>query len=128
MPAASACFALTASRAPALPRPCPVQSLTADLFAAVSRGKAFGALYLTGAVGGMLGALFATNMGEGAGAKDTDAGCKLCMQAGLCMRRPAAAAALAALQRCAAVLHSAQARTSRWAWRAGAWPSCRWRL
>ncbi|PRW58308.1 MFS general substrate transporter [Chlorella sorokiniana] len=29
-----------------------------------SRGKAFGALYLTSALGGMLGALFATNMGH----------------------------------------------------------------
>ena len=28
-----------------------------------SRGAAFGALYLTGAVGAMLGALFATNLG-----------------------------------------------------------------
>ena len=32
--------------------------------AALSRGKAFGALYLTSALGGMLGALFATNMGH----------------------------------------------------------------
>jgi hypothetical protein len=31
---------------------------------ALSRGKAFGALYLTSAIGGMLGALFATNMGH----------------------------------------------------------------
>jgi MFS family permease len=39
------------------------QSLIADYFKPVSRGTAFGALYLTGAVGGMLGALFATNLG-----------------------------------------------------------------
>ncbi len=32
--------------------------------AALSRGTAFGALYLTSALGGMLGALFATNMGH----------------------------------------------------------------
>ncbi|PRW59549.1 MFS general substrate transporter [Chlorella sorokiniana] len=38
------------------------QSLTADLFAAAARGRAFGALYLTSALGGMLGALFATNL------------------------------------------------------------------
>ncbi|EFN59499.1 hypothetical protein CHLNCDRAFT_138130 [Chlorella variabilis] len=40
------------------------QSLIADYFSALSRGKAFGALYLTSALGGMLGALFATNMGH----------------------------------------------------------------
>lgn len=40
------------------------QSLIADYFSALSRGKAFGALWLTGALGGMLGALFATNMGH----------------------------------------------------------------
>lgn len=34
-----------------------VQSLTADLHAPGSRGKAFGVLYLTAALGGMLGAL-----------------------------------------------------------------------
>lgn len=42
-----------------LPPGCP-----ADYFSALSRGKAFGALWLTGALGGMLGALYATNMGE----------------------------------------------------------------
>ncbi|KAL4423578.1 hypothetical protein ABPG77_004618 [Micractinium sp. CCAP 211/92] len=40
------------------------QSLIADYFSALSRGTAFGALYLTSALGGMLGALFATNMGH----------------------------------------------------------------
>ena len=40
------------------------QSLVADYYTAASRGSAFGALYLTGAVGGMLGSLFATNLGE----------------------------------------------------------------
>lgn len=40
-----------------------VQSLTADLNPAESRGKAFGALWLTISFGGMLGALYATNMG-----------------------------------------------------------------
>lgn len=40
------------------------QSLVADYFSALSRGKAFGALWLTGALGGMLGALYATNMGK----------------------------------------------------------------
>ena len=39
------------------------QSLIADYYPPASRGRAFGALYLTGAVGGMLGSLFATNMG-----------------------------------------------------------------
>lgn len=39
------------------------QSLIADYFSALSRGKAFGALYLTSALGGMLGALYSTNMG-----------------------------------------------------------------
>lgn len=38
------------------------QSLVADLFAS-ARGRAFGMLYATGALGGMAGALFATNMG-----------------------------------------------------------------
>ncbi|KAL4859340.1 Zinc finger CCCH domain-containing protein 12 [Chlorella vulgaris] len=40
------------------------QSLIADYFSALSRGKAFGAYYLCGALGGTLGALFATNMGH----------------------------------------------------------------
>jgi MFS family permease len=41
-----------------------VQSLTADYHAADSRGKAFGALWLTISFGGMLGALYATNVGS----------------------------------------------------------------
>ena len=41
------------------------QSLTADYFQPAQRGKAFGGLYLTGAVGATLGALYATNIGEG---------------------------------------------------------------
>lgn len=45
-----------------LPR-SPLQSLTADLFPAARRGRAFGCLYLTAALGGMLGALYATNLG-----------------------------------------------------------------
>lgn len=40
------------------------QSLTADYFSEQSRGAAFGALYLTGAVGAMLGTAFATNTGH----------------------------------------------------------------
>jgi MFS family permease len=39
------------------------QSLIADYFSELSRGKAFGSLYLTGAIGGMLGALAAANLG-----------------------------------------------------------------
>ncbi|KAK9793504.1 hypothetical protein WJX73_009675 [Symbiochloris irregularis] len=39
------------------------QSLIADLHTPLQRGKAFGLLYLTSAGGGMLGSLFATNMG-----------------------------------------------------------------
>lgn len=38
-----------------------VQSLTADYYHASSRGQAFGTLWLTISVGGMLGALYATN-------------------------------------------------------------------
>ncbi|KAK2075861.1 hypothetical protein QBZ16_001602 [Prototheca wickerhamii] len=38
------------------------QSLIADYFSEYSRGRAFGALYLTGAMGGTLGALYATNI------------------------------------------------------------------
>jgi len=38
-------------------------SLTADLFPAAARGRAFGVMALTGALGGMLGGLFATNVG-----------------------------------------------------------------
>ena len=40
-----------------------VQSLTADLNPPESRGRAFGSLWLTISFGGMLGALYATNMG-----------------------------------------------------------------
>ncbi|GIM07207.1 hypothetical protein Vretimale_11285, partial [Volvox reticuliferus] len=39
------------------------QSLVADYYMATQRGEAFGTLMLTGAVGGMLGAMFATNVG-----------------------------------------------------------------
>ena len=39
------------------------QSLIADYYEDLERGKAFGALYLTGAVGAMIGALYATNIG-----------------------------------------------------------------
>ena len=40
------------------------QSLIADYFSEYSRGRAFGFLYLTAAIGGMLGALGATNLGH----------------------------------------------------------------
>ena len=40
------------------------QSLTADYFSDATRGRAFGALYLTGALGAMLGAVYATNLGR----------------------------------------------------------------
>ncbi|WPT16723.1 hypothetical protein PSENEW3_00004731 [Picochlorum sp. SENEW3] len=40
-----------------------VQSLTADLHASESRGRAFGTLWLVISLGGMLGALYATNLG-----------------------------------------------------------------
>lgn len=40
------------------------QSLTADYYPASSRGHAFGVLWLTASLGGMLGGLFATNMGK----------------------------------------------------------------
>ena len=39
------------------------QSLTADYFEEDARGRAFGALYLTGALGALLGTTFATNTG-----------------------------------------------------------------
>lgn len=39
------------------------QSLIADFYSPATRGKAFGTLYLTGALGGMLGGLYATNVG-----------------------------------------------------------------
>jgi len=39
-----------------------VQSLTADYYQSSSRGQAFGTLWLTISIGGMLGALYATNM------------------------------------------------------------------
>lgn len=42
------------------------QSLTADYYPEASRGLAFGALYLTGAFGAMLGGLYATNLGVAA--------------------------------------------------------------
>eukprot|EP00887_Chlorella_sp_A99_P006616 scaffold3.g6616.t1 len=40
------------------------QSLTADLFAPAARGRAFGLLSMTAALGGMGGALYATNLGS----------------------------------------------------------------
>lgn len=40
------------------------QSLISDYFKATSRGRAFGGLFMTGALGGMLGALGATNLGH----------------------------------------------------------------
>lgn len=40
------------------------QSLIADYYPATARGRAFGMLYLTGAVGAMVGTLFATNVGK----------------------------------------------------------------
>ena len=40
------------------------QSMIADSYPETSRGKAFGALYLTGAFGAMGGTLYATNMGD----------------------------------------------------------------
>ncbi|CAL8464814.1 g4349 [Coccomyxa elongata] len=39
------------------------QSMVADYYPEERRGAAFGALYLTGAIGAMLGALYATNIG-----------------------------------------------------------------
>ncbi|WIA28672.1 hypothetical protein OEZ86_011208 [Tetradesmus obliquus] len=42
--------------------PC-CQSLIADLYPAEQRGRAFGTLQLTASLGGMLGGVFATNMG-----------------------------------------------------------------
>jgi MFS family permease len=42
--------------------PC-CQSLVADLHPPERRGRAFGLMQLTGALGGMLGSVFATNMG-----------------------------------------------------------------
>lgn len=39
------------------------QSLVADYYSAASRGSAFGALYLTSALGGMGGSIVATNLG-----------------------------------------------------------------
>lgn len=47
--------------------PC-CQSMVADLHPAERRGRAFGMMQLTGAVGGMAGSVFATNMGASAGA------------------------------------------------------------
>lgn len=39
------------------------QSLVADYYGAAQRGRAFGGLQMTGALGGMLGSLYATNLG-----------------------------------------------------------------
>ena len=62
------------------------QSLIADYYPPASRGRAFGALYLTGAVGGMLGSLYATNMGVNPCStlhlRDADT----CQSAGCCSR------------------------------------------
>ena len=40
------------------------QSITADYYDELDRGKAFGALYMTSALGGAFGSLYATNQGE----------------------------------------------------------------
>ena len=40
------------------------QSLIADLHGTLERGRAFGTMHLTASVGGMAGALLATNIGE----------------------------------------------------------------
>lgn len=40
------------------------KSLIADYYDELERGKAFGMLYLTGAIGAMLGTLYGTNVGE----------------------------------------------------------------
>lgn len=42
--------------------PC-CQSLIADLYPAEQRGRAFGTLQLTASLGGMMGGVFATNLG-----------------------------------------------------------------
>lgn len=39
------------------------QSVTADYYSEAARGRAFGYLYLTGALGAMVGTLYATNLG-----------------------------------------------------------------
>lgn len=52
------CTSCTAGLALVIPN---VQSLTADYHHSSSRGQAFGTLWLTISVGGMLGALYATN-------------------------------------------------------------------
>lgn len=39
------------------------QSMTADYYDELDRGKAFGALYMTSALGGAFGSLYATNQG-----------------------------------------------------------------
>lgn len=40
------------------------QSITADYYDELDRGKAFGALYMTSALGGAVGSLYATNQGR----------------------------------------------------------------
>ena len=40
------------------------QSITADYYDELDRGKAFGALYMTSALGGAIGSLYATNQGK----------------------------------------------------------------
>ena len=40
------------------------QSITADYYDELDRGKAFGALYMTSALGGAVGSLYATNQGQ----------------------------------------------------------------
>lgn len=60
------------------------QSLIADYYADSSRGKAFGGLFLTGAVGGMLGSLYATNLGELLGVWHVHCACSECSSAPSC--------------------------------------------
>ena len=50
------------------------QSLIADYYHARNRGKAFGAMTLTGSLGGMFASMYATNLGEACADRDVRPG------------------------------------------------------
>ena len=57
------------------------QSITADYYDELDRGKAFGALYMTSALGGAFGSLYATNQGQ----RLASLSVMLCVLLALCM-------------------------------------------
>lgn len=111
------------------------QSLIADYYSALSRGKAFGALYLMGALGGMLGALVSECMtpcvSVGQGGRERG-GKHTCLRALRRVYRSPHPCTLhpCTLHPCTPAHCSMQqilATHTCWDWRAGGLPSSQWR-